>query len=220
MSVNLHEEASGKILVVKLTGKLTKEDYEQFTPEVERLVKQHGKLRILVQMHEFHGWSAGAVWQDIKFDLKHFRDIERLALVGEKSWEHGMAVFCKPFTAATIRYFNRDEADQAETWIHAGLLVARRSGSAASLAEAQASHTPKGETAVHSTSEMHEWFLNWLDRGNGKIDDEDVTKLQELRSCTDEFPDDYCEHGRLERFHLPFGISYGVAAQKILDNKS
>ncbi len=56
MSVDLHED--GKILVINLTGKLTKDDYERFIPEVERLVKQHGKLRMLVQMHDFHGWTA------------------------------------------------------------------------------------------------------------------------------------------------------------------
>jgi hypothetical protein len=123
MSVDLHEE--GKILVIKLTGELTKEDYEQFSPEVERLIKEHGKIRILVQMYYFEGWTPGALWQDIKFDLKHFRDVERLALVGEKAWEHGMALFCTPFTTATIRYFDRSEADQAETWIHADLLVAQ-----------------------------------------------------------------------------------------------
>jgi hypothetical protein len=121
MSVELHED--GKILVIKLTGKLSKEDYERFAPEVDRLIKQHGKLRMLVQMHDFHGWTAGALWQDIKFDLKNFRQIERLALVGEKTWEHGMATFCKPFTSATIRYFDRTEAEQAEAWIHADLMV-------------------------------------------------------------------------------------------------
>jgi hypothetical protein len=36
-----------------------------------------------------------------------------------------MATFCKPFTTATIRYFDRSEAEQAETWIHADLLVAQ-----------------------------------------------------------------------------------------------
>jgi hypothetical protein len=124
MSVNLHEEANGKILVIELTAKLTKEDYEHFIPKVEDLIKQHGKLRIMVQMHDFHGWTAGALWQDMKFDMKHFRDIERLALVGEKAWEHGMAVFCNPFVSATVRYFDRSEAEQANVWIHADLLVA------------------------------------------------------------------------------------------------
>jgi hypothetical protein len=129
MAVELHEEAAGKVLVIKLTDKLTTEDYEYLIPEVERRIAQHGKLRMLVEMHDFHGWTAGALWQDLKFDLKHFRDIERLALVGEKAWEHGMAVFCKPFTSATIRYFDRSEANQAETWIRADLPVVHESAS-------------------------------------------------------------------------------------------
>jgi len=127
MSVELREEADGKVLTVKLSGKLARQDYEQFVPEVDRLIARHGKIRMLVQMYDFHGWTAGALWEDLKFDLKHFRHIERLAMIGEKAWEHGMAVFCKPFTTATIRYFDRSEAEQAETWIHADLPVAQAS---------------------------------------------------------------------------------------------
>lgn len=121
MSVDLHEEAGGKVLVIRLTGKLTREDYERLVPEVERLIKERGKLRMLVQMDEFHGWTAGALWEDIRFDLKHFQDVERLALVGGRAWERGMAVFRKPFTRATIRYFDEGQADQAKAWVHEGL---------------------------------------------------------------------------------------------------
>jgi len=126
MSVALHEEDGGKIVVITLTGKLTTEDYEHFVPEVDRLIKQHGKLRLVVDMHDFQGWTMGALWQDIKFDASHFRHIERLALIGDKAWEHGMAVFCKPFTTATIRYFDRSQADQAKAWIYEGLPVAQK----------------------------------------------------------------------------------------------
>jgi hypothetical protein len=119
MPVELHEEAGGKVLVVKLTGKLAKQDYERFVPEVERLIKEHGKIRVLVQMHDFHGWTMGALWEDVKFDLKHFRDIERLALVGDRKWEAGMAACCKPFTTATIRYFDESQADEAFAWVRA-----------------------------------------------------------------------------------------------------
>ena len=117
--LELHQEVDGKILTVKLSGKLTKEDYGRFVPEVERAITQHGKIRVLCQMHDFHGWQLGARWEDIKFDVKHFADIERLAMVGDRKWEHGMAVFCKPFTTAKIRYFDEKEADQAAEWIHA-----------------------------------------------------------------------------------------------------
>jgi SpoIIAA-like len=121
MAVELHEEPGGRVLGVELTGKLTVDDYNHFVPEVERLVKAFGKIRMLVRMHDFHGWTMGALWEDIKFDWKHFRDIERLALVGDRRWEAGMAAFCKPFTTATIRYFHESKADEARAWVTEGI---------------------------------------------------------------------------------------------------
>ena len=115
--VTLKEINGGRTLEVELRGRLSKEDYEQLVPVVERLVKQYGKIRMLVEMHDFHGWTASALWQDIKFDLKHFNDIERVAMVGEAARQHGMAVFCKPFTAAKIRYFDCNGVDQAHAWL-------------------------------------------------------------------------------------------------------
>jgi hypothetical protein len=117
MAIKLEESNAGKVLEVSLSGKLTKEDYEAFVPRVERLVAQHGKIRMLVAMHDFHGWTAGALWQDTKFATHHFRDIERLALVGEAKWQQGMAVFCKPFTAASVRYFDHAALSDAQTWV-------------------------------------------------------------------------------------------------------
>lgn len=121
MAITLREEEGGKVLHIEAAGKLAKEDYQHFVPEVERLIQVHGKIRILLRMHDFHGWTAGALWEDIKFDLKHFSHIERLAIVGETQWEHGMAVFCKPFTTAKIQYFDQSKADEAAAWIREGL---------------------------------------------------------------------------------------------------
>jgi hypothetical protein len=123
MAVEIHEKVAGRILAVRASGKLTREDYEHFVPQVERQVGLHGKVRILFGLNDFHGWTAGALWQDTKFAWKHFRDIERLAVIGERPWEHGMALFCRPFTTAQIRYFDRTHADQAEAWIDADLPV-------------------------------------------------------------------------------------------------
>lgn len=117
MALELVEEAGGKVLEVRVSNKLEKADYERFVPEVERLINQHGKIRILFDMRDFHGWSLGALWDDIKFDLKHFKDIERLAMVGEKKWQEWMATFCRPFTTSRIRYFDHGEHDEARAWL-------------------------------------------------------------------------------------------------------
>jgi hypothetical protein len=117
MALTIHEEQSGKIIEVSVSGKLTKENYQTFVPQVVKDIRENGKVRILFQMHDFHGWQAGALWEDIKFDMKHFADIERLALVGDKKWEKGMATFCRPFTTAKIRFFSPDEIETAKKWL-------------------------------------------------------------------------------------------------------
>ncbi|WP_395742087.1 STAS/SEC14 domain-containing protein [Prosthecobacter sp.] len=117
MAIHVTENDGGKEMEVRITGKLEHADYEHFVPEFERLLKLHGKLRVLFIMVNFHGWELPALWDDIRFDLKHLADIERLALVGDKRWEKWMATFCKPFTTARIQFFDADEEAAARQWL-------------------------------------------------------------------------------------------------------
>jgi hypothetical protein len=100
MTIQLDEENGGKVLAVHVSGKLAKADYERFVPAFERLLRQ-------------------AAW----FAMHHFDDIERIGMVGEKRWQNGMgsickmASFCKPFTKATVRYVDRIDASEAQTWL-------------------------------------------------------------------------------------------------------
>jgi SpoIIAA-like len=117
MADKLELIAEEGVLEVRASGKLTKEFYEKFVPAIEAQIEKFGKIRILFSMHDFHGWTAGAMWEDLKFDLKHWNDIERLALVGESKWEKGMATFCRPFTKAKIRYFDHEQLEEARKWL-------------------------------------------------------------------------------------------------------
>ncbi len=108
---------SDKVLGFKLSGKLHDEDYKTFVPAIDNAVAKHGKIRLLAQMHDFHGWDAHALWDDIKFSTTHCTEVEKIALVGEKSWEKWMASVCKPFTMAKIKYFDAGEIDQAWAWL-------------------------------------------------------------------------------------------------------
>jgi hypothetical protein len=117
MADNIEIVATDGLLEVRASGKLTKEFYQELVPAVEQQIKEFGKLRVLFVMNDFHGWTAGAMWEDLKFDMKHWKDIERLAVVGDQKWEQGMAVFCKPFTKAKIRYFDVSQSEEARQWV-------------------------------------------------------------------------------------------------------
>jgi len=117
MPIKFNDEAEGDLLVIQASGKLTKADYVYFAPEFDRLVRLNGKIRVLFDMTDFHGWEAGGLWEDTKFALKHCADIARLAMVGDKQWEHGMATICQPFTTAKIKYFEQTQQAQARAWL-------------------------------------------------------------------------------------------------------
>ncbi len=101
----------------KMSGKLHDEDYKNFVPLVDAEIAKEGKVNVLAQFHDFHGWDAKALWDDIKFSTSHCTKIKRIALVGENKWEKWMAAVCKPFTMAKIRYFDAGELDAAKAWL-------------------------------------------------------------------------------------------------------
>ena len=109
----LPEKACG----FKMSGKLHDADYQTFGPAIDAAIAQHGKVRLLAQFHDFQGWDLHALWDDIKFSTTHCTKIDRIALVGEKTWEKWMAKVCKPFTMAKIMYFDVAEIDKAWVWL-------------------------------------------------------------------------------------------------------
>jgi hypothetical protein len=112
---------SPKIVGFKMHGKLHDEDYQSFVPAVDAAVAAEGKVRLFAQFEDFHGWDLHAAWDDFKFGLKHYSDFERIAMVGERKWEAWVSRVCKPFTKATVKYFDKSEVDKAWTWLREGV---------------------------------------------------------------------------------------------------
>jgi len=124
MPINMTEKEAGKLCEVAITSKLTKDDYQHFVPEVEGLIKKFGKIRLLVDMVNFHGWSAGALWEDVKFDVKHFADIERIAAVLESRSVTDAII--KRFDL-TIRYGEKYvEQARKRLWSHCSTRIDRK----------------------------------------------------------------------------------------------
>ncbi len=108
----------------KASGKLTDADYRQFTPRLDELIKEYGKISLFLELEDFEGWEPKAAWDDFKLGLAHPNDFERIALVGDKAWEHWFTLLAKPFTHARVRYFNQSDRDAAWDWLRQNALSA------------------------------------------------------------------------------------------------
>lgn len=115
--IEILPESEGKHLGFKMSGKLHDADYKTFVPKFDEVHAKEGKLRLLAWFHDFHGWDAHALWDDIKFSTTHCTAMDRIAMVGEKTWESWMAKVCKPFTMAKVQYFDAKDIDKAWAWL-------------------------------------------------------------------------------------------------------
>ena len=109
-----------KVIGFRLSGKLHDEDYKTFVPVMDAAVAAEGKVRLFAKFEDFHGWDLHAAWDDFRFGLRHYKDIDRIAMVGDRKWEKWMATLCKPFTKAKVKYFDASEVDAAWNWIGEG----------------------------------------------------------------------------------------------------
>jgi hypothetical protein len=86
------------------------------------LIEQYGSIRCLFEMTDFQRIELRALWAEIKFDVRHARQIERCAVVGDKAWEAWMTRLSRPlFSNAEIRFFDQAKQEMAWEWIQEGI---------------------------------------------------------------------------------------------------
>jgi hypothetical protein len=107
------------VLSVKVSGKLSREEYADLVPAWENMIRKHGKFRLLFEMEPgFTGWEPMAAIDDVKFSMQHRNEIEKIAMVGEKKWHDLATKLGSLLVGAEVRYFDRSELDAATAWIH------------------------------------------------------------------------------------------------------
>lgn len=121
MPVEIHEKIGPHTLHVLISGKLTREDYDLFVPQLEKLMHAEQNLSMLVELRDFYGWDIGGLWEELKFDAQHLNDMERIAMVGDRTWQKWMTDFCKPFTTAKIEFFETPQLEKAKLWVAEGI---------------------------------------------------------------------------------------------------
>lgn len=112
-----HDEPNG-ILVVRASGVLTANDYKAAVPEVEYALELAGQpLRLLLRLEDFRGWEVGALWQELKFDLRHRNDTGRIAIVGETALEEWVTRLTAPFAKAEMKFYRFEDESEARRWL-------------------------------------------------------------------------------------------------------
>jgi hypothetical protein len=113
-------DASGGVLTLRITGKLKQPELAEAQKAAGEFIRAQGKVRLLVVAENFEGMERGGNWGDVSFQAEHDRNIEKIAIVGEKRWEDLALVFAgKGVRRVPIEYFQPADLAKAQTWLTA-----------------------------------------------------------------------------------------------------
>ncbi|RXE56355.1 hypothetical protein ABH15_09635 [Methanoculleus taiwanensis] len=111
----------GKTLGFLLRGRLTEADYtEVLLPALDAAIDQHEEIRVLLQVKDFEGWTVGGAWEDLT-NWPKWRQIERMAVVTDESWDTVMTWMMKVFAGLTdmdLQFFREERLAEAWDWLH------------------------------------------------------------------------------------------------------
>ncbi len=87
-SVSVKEVDLGdeRLLGLAIVGKLRTADYDRINVLVEEKVKHYGRARVLLEIVSTDGINARTLWEDLKASIKFYKDLERVAIIGDQSW--------------------------------------------------------------------------------------------------------------------------------------
>ncbi|CAN5479491.1 hypothetical protein BH23BAC4_BH23BAC4_16540 [soil metagenome] len=112
-------ESTATVFAYKVTGKVTRDEYDQVRAELEHAIAEHGSVRALIDATDWTGVEPSVLWEDLKFSTKHLNDFARMALVGNKKWERWAAKASDYITKGEVRFFDSAQRGEALAWIAA-----------------------------------------------------------------------------------------------------
>ncbi len=110
-------DTAGDVAVLRVSGVLAKSDYAKVMPQLEEQLAVHDKVRVMVVLDDFSGWTPSGLLEELKLDVSHRKDFEKVAVVGDKSLEELGTKITRPFFSGEVHYFDKQERDEAEEWL-------------------------------------------------------------------------------------------------------
>ena len=75
------------VLEFILQGNITMKQQRQIGRILEKQIEKSGKIRLLIQMESSESKDAETLLSDLNFAYGYSDKIERMAIIGNKSWE-------------------------------------------------------------------------------------------------------------------------------------
>jgi hypothetical protein len=115
ISTELHLDDN--FVEVHVEGRLSKQDYDDFVPRVEKLLEDQPSLGFLVEIESFESWEPQALTKEVAVDPKQRPALGRMAVVGDGPLAEWTTEVSNLVFPSEIRYFTKSDTEDARRWL-------------------------------------------------------------------------------------------------------
>lgn len=119
--ISILERGHERVIGLRIKGKITEEELEEATELMEERIAEHGKIRVLFHLQDLGGIEPGALLDDFLFAVKHLRDFERYAAVGDQIWLGPWIRTVGFLIPGEGKHFSGEDLEEAWGWLEDGL---------------------------------------------------------------------------------------------------
>lgn len=118
LSIGLARSGEQFYLYLKVSGKLTHDDYLSISPMLDAALAEIRTPRVnaFIDAVELEGWEARAAWDDFKLGLKHGNEFDKIAIYGYRRWQAVAAKLTGWFISGEVKFF--EDPKQALQWLN------------------------------------------------------------------------------------------------------
>lgn len=105
-------------LGIRFSGKVSQTEYQEILDTLRDKIKEAGEIDVLADFSDLDQFTLGSLWEDLKFDLSHFREVRNFAVVGDNKIHKLIGSLSGPFVSGEAKFFPKDKIDEAARWVH------------------------------------------------------------------------------------------------------
>ena len=110
-------ESSGNVVGVRIAGRLGGDECKLLAVRIEELIDEHKAVRLLLDVSECDRVDPAAAWEEFIMGVKHWNELERIAIVGGAKWSEVAAGTLNRLAYGEAEHFTADELPGAWVWV-------------------------------------------------------------------------------------------------------
>lgn len=110
---------SERTIGFRVGGRVDEDDMKAAMAAFGARLGRHPRLRVYVEIEDLKGLTPGALMEDLRMTLGHFKDVEREAVVADAVWVGLLARAGDLVPGIEVRHFPRSRGAEALAWLDA-----------------------------------------------------------------------------------------------------